>query len=153
MFNGRRSRHLAVFAPASSGENFCVQKISPTKSLKTRPSSAHVALPYRPVASLMFVAEWLRCWGKKALAADVSCRQVPTNQALDIHGSGTVTEEESHFGDFIREVTSSHLTTSISGKHDILSGCSLILFADKSDTSLEVDSTSFVSCLWEFGPS
>lgn len=49
----------------------------------------------------MFVAEWLRCWGKKAVAA-VSCRQVPTNQALDIHGSGTVTEEESHFGDFIR---------------------------------------------------
>lgn len=46
--------------------------------------------------------------GEKAVAA-VSCRQVPTNQALDIHGSGTVTEEESHFGDFIREVTSSLL--------------------------------------------
>ena len=54
---------LAVFDPAE--KIFCVQKISPTKSLKTRPSSAHVALPYRPVASLMFGAEWLRCWGNK----------------------------------------------------------------------------------------
>lgn len=46
----------------------------------------------------MFVAEWLRCWGKKASSS-------PQYEALDIHGSGTVTEEESHFGDFIRKVT------------------------------------------------